>query len=416
MKYLIVVPDGSADNDLESLGGKTPLEAADTSCIDILASKGEIGSCITVPKGISPGSDSANLSVMGYDPHKYLTGRSPLEAGSIGIEMADDDISFRANFVTLDAAGADNYDEFIMKDHAAGDITTEEATELVKTIEAKYGCDGFHLHCGTGYRECLIVNRSHPNGHTEYSFTPPHDILDRQTGAYLPKGLNADFLTEMMKDSYELLKAHPVNKERERKGQNPANSLWIWGQGTKPALPDFNEKFGVSGAVISAVDLIKGIGMFAGLEVLNVEGATGTADTDYEAKTAAAVEAYESGRDFIYMHIEGTDECSHQGNLSGKIRCIENIDKRIVRPLYDYLKSTGERFRILIIPDHRTPLAIRTHTSDPVPYVIYDSSCETVPDESKKFTERAAMESENHYKDGYTLAEHFFMKDASVNR
>ena len=410
MKYLIVVPDGSADNPIDSLGGKTPLEAADLPCMDSLASRGEIGSARTVPEGISPGSDSANLSVMGYDPRRYLTGRSPLEAASIGLEMTDSDISFRANLITIDPDGAEEYEDFIVRDHAAGDITTEEAAELVEALNDKLAEDGLYIHLGTGYRQCMIVDRSHPNGHTEYKCVPPHDILDKRAGEYLPKGKGADHLISMMKESYEILKDHPVNKARIARGLNPANSLWIWGQGTRPQLPDFNEKYGVDGAVISAVDLIKGIALFAGLEVLKVDGIDGTKHTNFSGKADAAIEAYKNGKNFIYMHIEGTDECSHQGDLAGKIKCAEDIDSKVVKPIYEYLRESGDDFKILVIPDHRTPLAIRTHSSDPVPFLIYDSRKETSPDRRKQFNERAAMESDNYYEDGFTLADYFFEK------
>ena len=410
MKYLIVVPDGSADNPIDSLGGKTPLEAAELPCMDSLASRGEIGSARTVPEGISPGSDSANLSVMGYDPRRYLTGRSPLEAASIGLEMTDSDISFRANLITVDPDGAEEYEDFVVRDHAAGDITTEEAAELVEALNDKLAEDGLYIHLGTGYRQCMIVDRSHPNGHTDYKCVPPHDILDKRAGEYLPKGKGADHLISMMKESYEILKDHPVNKARIARGLNPANSLWIWGQGTRPQLPDFNEKYGVDGAVISAVDLIKGIALFAGLEVLKVDGINGTKHTNFSGKAEAAIEAYRNGKNFIYMHIEGTDECSHQGDLAGKIKCAEEIDCKVVKPIYEYLRDSGDDFKILVIPDHRTPLAIRTHSSDPVPFLIYDSRKETPEDLRKQFNERAAMESDNYYKDGFILTDHFFEK------
>ena len=410
MKYLIVVPDGSADNPVESLGGKTPLEAADIPCINGLAAKGEIGSVRTVPDGISPGSDSANLSVMGYDPRKYLTGRSPLEAASIGLKMSDTDISFRANLITIDPDGADRYEDFIVRDHAAGDITTEEAAELVEVLNEHFAEDGLYIHLGTGYRQCMIVDKKHPNGHTDYRCVPPHDILDRRAGDYLPEGKAAEHFVEMMRESYDILKDHPVNKARIARGLNPANSLWIWGQGTRPELPDFNEKYGVRGAVISAVDLIKGIAMFAGLEVLKVDGIDGTKHTNFSGKAQAAIEAYKKGKDFIYMHIEGTDECSHQGDLAGKIKCAEDMDSKVVRPIYEYLEKSGENFRILVVPDHRTPLSIRTHSSDPVPFMIYDSRHETDADYTKQFNERSAMASGNHIEEGYTLSDHFFEK------
>lgn len=410
MKYLIVVPDGSADNPIDSLGGKTPLEAADLPSINGLAARGEVGSVRTVPEGISPGSDSANLSVMGYDPRKYLTGRSPLEAASIGLEMSESDISFRANLITVDPDGADRYEDFIVRDHAAGDITTEEAAGLVEVLNERFAEEGLYIHLGTGYRQCMIVDKSHPNGHTDYKCVPPHDILDRKAEPYLPQGKGAEHFIEMMRESYDLLKDHPVNKARIARGLNPANSLWIWGQGTRPEIPDFNEKYGVKGAVISAVDLIKGIAMFAGLEVLDVEGIDGTKHTNFSGKAQAAIKAYEQGKDFIYLHVEGTDECSHQGDLAGKIKCAEDIDSKVVKPVYEYLKASGEDFKILVIPDHRTPLSIRTHTSEPVPFMIYDSRKETEPDGRKQFNERAAAESGNYVKDGFTLADYFFEK------
>lgn len=410
MKYLIVVPDGSADDYMDELGGKTPLEVANLPNIDYLASLGEIGTSRNVPEGVGPGSDSANLSVMGYCPKRYLTGRSPLEAAAIGVDMKDTDVSFRVNFVTVDPNGEDDYENFTIRDHAAGDIETEDAKILLDVIAGKYTEDTVHFYPGTGYRHCMIVNEGNVHNHIDYKFVPPHDILDRKIKEYLPKGPSAEFILNMMKGSYDLLKDHPINKERVAKGLNPANSIWIWGQGTKPNLENFNQKFGVDGAVISAVDLIRGIGMFAGMDVIEVEGANGTINTNYEGKVAAAIKEYESGRNMVYMHIEGTDECSHQGNIEAKIRCAEYIDGRVVKPLYEYLKSTGEPFKILVIPDHRTPIAIRTHTSDPVPFVIYDSEHEKEKDTSRKFDERTCGRANNHYEDGSHLADHFFGK------
>ncbi len=408
MKYLIVVPDGSADEPIDSLGGRTPLEAANIPTMDMLAARGRIGTVRTVPEGVGPGSDSANLSVMGYDPRIYLTGRSPLEAAAIGVDMLDTDISFRANFITIDPAGEAAYEDYIVRDHAAGDITTEECEELLKCINEHFANENLFFHTGTGYRHCMLLKKEHPHAHTEYKCVPPHDILDRSAREYLPRGKSASFLTDMMRESYELLKDHPVNKARLERGLNPANSLWIWGQGTRPQLPSFEEKFGVKATVISAVDLIRGIGKFAGISVADVEGADGTINTNYEGKVAKAVEEYERGQNMVYMHIEGTDECSHQGNLEAKMRCAEYIDGRVVRPLYEYLKSSGDDFKILLVPDHRTPLAIRTHSSDPVPFVIYDSRDELPLDKSRQFNERAAAAADNHIEEGHTLADIFF--------
>ncbi len=368
MKYLIVVPDGAGDDPVKELDGKTPLEVADIPCIDALAARGEVGTCRTVPEGISPGSDSANLSVMGYDPREY--------------------------------------DDFIIKDHSAGDITTEEADQLIECIREAFSKENISFYTGTQYRHCMIIGE----GDIECSFTPPHDVLERRAGDYLPKGRDEKFFTDMMRKSYEILKDHPVNKSRRERGLNPANSIWIWGQGTRPALPNFNKKYGVEGSVISAVDLIKGIGIFAGLEVIEVQGATGNIDTNFEGKAEAAIDAYKRGKNFVYIHMEGTDECSHQGDLQGKIRCAEYIDSRAVRPIVDYLRGTGERFKVLVVPDHRTPLSIRTHSSDPVSYVIYDSGDEKPLDESRQFNERSAYAAGNHFEDGYKMTDYFFGK------
>lgn len=406
MKYFIAIPDGAGDDPIESLNGKTPLEVANIPCIDELASKGEVGTCRTVPEGISPGSDSANLSVMGYDPRVYLTGRSSLEAGSIGIDMKDSDISFRVNLVTLEPTASGNYDDFIIKDHAAGDITTEEADELIKAARDAFANEYIHFYTGTQYRHCMIFSKGEP----VCDFTPPHDVLDRRAGDYLPKGKDQQIFIDMMKKSYEILKDHPVNKARVAKGLNPANSLWIWGQGTRPNLPNFNDKYSVDGSVISAVDLIKGIGIFAGLEIIEVEGATGNIHTNFEGKAQATIDAFKRGKNFVYLHMEGTDECSHQGDMEGKIECAEYIDQRAIKPVIEYLRGTGERFKVLIVPDHRTPLAIRTHSSDPVPYVIYDSGAETPVDVAKAFNEKSAYASGNHFEDGYLMTDYFFGK------
>ena len=404
MKYLIVVPDGAGDDPIPSLGGKTPLEVANLPMFDELASKGEVGTCRTVPEGISPGSDSANLSVMGYDPRVYLTGRSPLEAGALGIDMKEMDESFRVNFITVEATESGKYEDFIIKDHASGDITTEESEVLLDVIKEAFEKENIKFYLGTQYRHCMIIS----NEKTECDFVPPHDVLERATGEYLPKGIDAEMFVEMTKKSYELLANHPINKDRIARGLNPANSIWIWGQGTKPALPNLNEKYGVKGCVISAVDLIKGIGYFAGIERIEVEGATGNIHTDFEAKAQAAIDAYKNGKDFIYLHLEGTDECSHQGSLENKIKCAEYIDQRCVKHIVEYLRNAGERFKVLVVPDHRTPLSIRTHSSDPVPYLIYDSGNETLVDTSKQFNEQSAYKSGNHYEDGYKLTDYFF--------
>lgn len=355
----------------------------------------------TIPDGIAPGSDAANLSVMGYDPSVYLTGRSPLEAASIGIDMADTDVAFRTNIITLQGDGA--YEDLTVLDHSAGDISTEEADELIKAVQEQLGTDTVKFYTGVSYRHCMIVK----NGSTDYDLTPPHDILGRKVKDYLPKGKDADFITDMMKKSYEILKDHPVNKAREAKGLNPANTIWIWGQGKKPALTLFREKYGLSGTAISAVDLIKGIAICAGLDSVDVEGATGTLHTNFDGKCQAAIEEFKKGKDFVYMHLEGPDECSHQGDMEGKIKCLEDIDSKVLMPVVKYLESTGEDFKVLVVPDHRTPLAIRTHSSTPVPYVVYKSNDLKEENEANGFCE-VSGEKGGYFDSGFALADYFF--------
>ncbi|MGL4485369.1 MAG: cofactor-independent phosphoglycerate mutase [Anaerovoracaceae bacterium] len=422
MKYLILVTDGAADEKIESLGNKTALEAANMPLVNELARKGEVGLVKTIPKGISPGSDAANLAVMGYDPSKYLTGRSPLEAVSIGIDMADTDVAFRTNFVTLVPADAENcdcggdctckFEELVMNDHSAGDISTEEADELIQAINREFANEKIKFYTGTAYRHCLIIK----NGRTDYDLTPPHDILDRGILEYLPgqaskqtsdKEFPASFIKEMMRRSYDILKNHPINLERSKKGLKPANSIWIWGQGKKPSLPLFKDKYSLEGAVISAVDLIKGIGTCAGLEVIEVPGASGTKDTNYTGKANAAIEAFKSGKDFVFLHVEGPDECSHQGDVKGKVLSLERIDKYILKPIYDYLRSEDEGFSILVAPDHWTPISIRTHTSSPVPYVLYKSTKESEEKPENSYTEDSASKGKYH-PGGSELADYFF--------
>ena len=401
MKYLILVPDGAADNQLDRLDGKTPLEVADMPVINKLAQKSMIGLVRTIPEGIAPGSDAANLSVMGYDPSVYLTGRSPLEAASIGIELSDTDVAFRTNLITL--AGDGDYEDLIILDHSAGDISTEEADALIDTVNKAFGNENRKFYTGTSYRHCLIVH----NGSTDYDLTPPHDQLGKQAGPYLPKGTGSAEITAMMKRSYELLKDHPVNKKRIAAGKNPANSIWIWGQGKKPALSSFEEKYGITGAAISAVDLIKGIAICAGLDSVDVPGSTGTLHTNFAGKAQAAIEAFKSGKDFVYLHLEAPDECSHQGDLEGKITSLERIDKEVLKPILEYFRSSGEDFSILELPDHRTPIALRTHTSEPVPFVLYRSNDEMPENQANKFTEEAGKHG-SYFDSGFALADTFF--------
>lgn len=407
MKYLIVVPDGAADRPEDWPEGLTPLEKAELPNIDNLAKRGEVGTVRTIPPGIPPGSDAANLAVMGYDPETDLTGRSPLEAVSMNIEMSDTDVSFRTNLVTLSGEG--EYSSLTIIDHSAGDISNEEAEILIREIDEKLGTDSLKFYPGVSYRHALIMN----DGRTDFQLTPPHDIIEKTIGEYLPAGSAPDFIKEMMEKSYEILKDHPINKKRIEKGLNPANSIWIWGQGKKPQLSSFIEKYGITGTIVSAVDLIKGIGLCAGLSSVDVEGATGTLDTNYDGKVEAAVNAFESGSDFVYIHVEAPDECSHQGNTEEKIKALELIDSKVVSPLVNYLKGSGEDFRILIVPDHRTPVAIRTHSDEPVPFVIYDSR-NNILNEQNAFTEKSGATGK-YFEKGSALADYFFKKDKYDN-
>jgi 2,3-bisphosphoglycerate-independent phosphoglycerate mutase len=401
VKYLIVVPDGAADRAIESLGGKTPLEASPMEYTNALAAIGEVGMVQTIPEGFAPGSDAANLSVMGYDPVVYLTGRSPLEAASIGIDMSPTDVAYRTNLVTLDGNGA--YEDLIIKDHSSGDISTQEAGELIKAINEEFENDKIKFYTGVSYRHCLIVKE----GSIDYDLTPPHDVLGQVVANNLPKGTGSDFIEQMMRRSYEVLKNHPVNEKRREKGLNTADSIWIWGQGKKPALPSFYEKFKITGSAISEVDLIKGIGICAGLDSVDVPGATGTLHTNYEGMAEAAVEEFKKGKDFVYLHIEAPDECSHQGSLDDKMLCLQFIDQRAIKLVVEYLKGSGEDFKVLIVPDHRTPLVLRTHSAEPVPFVIYDSKKQVAPDVERAFTEKSG-EKGSFFESGVALASYFF--------
>lgn len=401
MKYLIIVPDGAGDDPISSLDGKTPLEVSDIPVINELASKGEVGMVKTIPDGVAPGSDAANLSVMGFDPAIYLTGRSPLEAASIGVDMSDADVAFRTNIVTLSGDGP--FEELIIQDHSSGDISTEEADQLIRAVQEAFGNEEVEFHTGVSYRHCMI----HHGGIGDYDLIPPHDQLGKPTGPYLPKGENGKWIADMIKKSYEILKDHPVNKARIAKGLNPGNAIWIWGQGTKPKLDSFHDKYGITGSAISAVDLIKGIAICAGLDSVDVEGATGTLHTNFEGKANAAIRAFCEGKDFVYVHLEGPDECSHQADLSGKISCMHGIDQKVVKPIWEALKEMGEDFRILVVPDHRTPIGIRTHSADPVPFVLYRSNEEREPDPARQFNERSG-EKGKFFDGGFALADYFF--------
>lgn len=366
MKYVIVLSDGMADEPLAELGQRTPMEAADTPSMDRLAQKSEVGLVRTVPIGMSPGSDTANLSVLGYDPGRYYSGRSPLEALSIGVDMAVTDISYRCNLVTL-TENEQNYEDKTIIDHSSDEISTKDAAVLIDALAEGLGREGYAFYVGTSYRHLLIEQ----NGKVT-EMTPPHDILARRIGEFLPAHR---VLREMMMKSYDILVNHPLNIERKKQGLKPANSAWFWGAGTKPALTGFKENYGKSGAMISAVDLLKGIAAGAGMYSIDVEGATGGLHTNYEGKAKAAVKAMtEEGYDFVYVHIEAPDEMGHQGIIADKMQAIENVDKKVVSVICEGLEQAGEDYRMLVLPDHPTPICLRTHTADPVPYLLYDST------------------------------------------
>ncbi len=368
MKYIVILGDGMADYPIESLGGRTPLEVANKPNIDRLAKKGTLGMVKTVPDGMKPGSDVANLAAMGYNPENCYTGRSPLEAVSIGISLSETDIAFRCNLVTL--SDEENYADKTMVDYSAGEITSEDAAKLIEAVNEAFKNETIEFYSGISYRHCMVWHEG-PNG---LGLTPPHDISDRKITEYMPKN---ELIRSLMEKSYDVLKNHPVNIERMKKGLRPGNSIWLWGEGTRPAVSNFYESFGVKGSAISAVDLIKGIAISAGLTSVDVEGATGNYDTNFFGKGQAAIkELLENGSDYVYVHMEAPDECGHRGELEHKILSIELIDKEVVGPIVEAMEKAGEEYSVLVMPDHPTPIAIKTHTSDPVPFLIYRSNDE----------------------------------------
>ncbi|MCC8014233.1 MAG: cofactor-independent phosphoglycerate mutase [Eubacterium sp.] len=398
MKYVIVLGDGMADWEIESLGGKTPLEYANTPEMDALAAKSEIGLLKTVPDGMKPGSDTANLSVIGYFPKKYYSGRSPLEALSIGVDMKSTDIAIRTNIVTISEEEGIDFGERTIIDHSSGEISTEDAAVLLNAVKAELETDEFKFYVGTSYRHLLIWDKGEVT-----DFAQPHDHLGEKIGEYLPK--EKAFL-DMMKKSYEILNNHPINVERAKKGLNKANCLWFWGAGTKPALDKFEDKTGKKGVMISAVDLLKGIAVGAGMKVVEVEGANGGLETNYEGKALAAVKALKEGNDFVYIHVEAPDEMGHQGSIEKKIKAIENLDQRVIKIVRTELEKAGIDFRMAVLPDHPTPIACRTHTSEPIPYMIYDS---TKPlNETHKYNEKEGKASGNYIDEGYKFINRLF--------
>ena len=365
-KFVVLLCDGMADLPVKELGYKTPMQAAHKPNMDNLAQNAVLGMCKTVADGLKPGSDVANLAVLGYDPKKYYTGRSPLEALSIGVPMKDTDVAIRCNIVTVSDEKTE-YKDKKMIDHSAGEISTEDADVLIQAVQEAFGNEMFHFYTGTSYRHLLIWDKG-----SVVELTPPHDILTKTIGNYLPK---EKLLADMMEKSYEILNNHPINIAREKAGLHKANSLWFWGAGTKPALDNFTEKTGKRGVMISAVDLLKGIGVGAGLKNIIVEGADGTLETNYEGKAQAAVDALtKDGYDFAYIHVEAPDEMGHQGSVERKIKSIEYLDQRVIRIVKEGMDASGEEYRMLVLPDHPTPIVLRTHTSDPVPYMLFDST------------------------------------------
>jgi 2,3-bisphosphoglycerate-independent phosphoglycerate mutase len=398
MKYVIVLGDGMADEPIGELEGKTPLEYADTPMMDQLSKLSEIGLVHTIPEGMKPGSDTANLSVLGYDPKIYYTGRSPLEALSIGVNLKDTDVALRANIVTL-SVDDKPYGEKKIIDHSSGEISTEDAAKLIEAVKAELETDIYKFYVGTSYRHLLVWDKGEVVG-----LSQPHDILGRKIGEYLPENRN---LQKMMERSYEILVNHPINIERMKKGLNPANSLWFWGAGKKPGLSSFEEKTGKKGAMISAVDLLKGIAVGAGMNNIIVEGANGTLNTNYEGKAAAAVDALvKDNYDFVYIHIEAPDEMGHQGSVKRKIKSIEYLDERIIKPVREGLENAGIDFRMMVLPDHPTPICVRTHTADPVPYMLYDSTRKQK--NTWNYNEKSARDSGNVIKEGYLAINKLF--------
>lgn len=398
MKYIIVLGDGMADEPIAELGNRTPLAYANTPALDALSKLSELGRAHTIPEGMKPGSDTANLAVLGYNPQKYYSGRSPLEALSIGVPMKDTDIALRCNVVTI-SDEEPVFEEKTIIDHSSGEISTEDATVLLNAVSEELENETYRFYVGTSYRHCLIWDHG-----SVVELTQPHDVLTQTIGQYLPKDAQ---LNAMMRRSYEILKDHPINIERKKQGLNPANCCWFWGAGTKPLLSSFEEKNHKRGVMISAVDLLKGIAIGAGMEVLLVEGANGGLHTNYEGKADAAVQALvKDGFDFAYIHVEAPDEMGHQGSVERKVQAIEYLDERVIKRVKEQMDGSGEDYRLLIMPDHPTPIRIRTHTCDPVPYLLYDS---TAPlKKSWNYNEAEAKQSGNDVAEGYRLIDHLF--------
>ncbi len=401
MKYILILGDGMADWQIDDLGGKTPLEAAYKPNMDKLIKSGISGMVHTIPKGMPAGSDVANLSVFGFDPKIYYTGRSPLEAISMGLKLNSDDTALRCNLVTL--SNEETYENRSMVDYSAGEITTEESTILMNAVAEGLNSEGISFYPGVSYRHCLLWK----NGPMDIKLVPPHDISGKKITEYLPQGPGCEIVLELMKKSTKILKNHPVNKSRVEKGLNPATSIWLWGQGKKPEVPLFIEKYGLCGSVVSAVDLIKGIGLASGMNSVNVQGATGNIKTNFKGKAQAALKELSEGRDLVYIHIEAPDECGHQGQLKEKIHAIELIDKDVLGTILKGLEESDEGYRLMVLPDHPTPIAIKTHSNDPVPFFIYDSRRPDLVNSEAVYTEVFAKSTGIVIKEGHTLMDIF---------
>ncbi|MCB2292772.1 cofactor-independent phosphoglycerate mutase [Clostridium algoriphilum] len=404
MKYIVVLGDGMADYPIAELDDKTPLEYAKTPAMDYMAKHGTQGLVKTVPKGMPAGSDTANMAVFGYDPFVYYSGRSPFEAASMGVPMLDTDITFRCNLVTV--SDDEPYEEKTMIDHSSDEITTEEAGVLIKALSEYLGTEAIKFYAGISYRHLMIWDK----GPYEWTLTPPHDILGQKVKDYMPKGPGSEIIEEMTKKSYKFLSEHDINKKRVARGLKPANSIWVWGEGKKPLLSSFYEKYNLKGSVISAVDLIKGIGMCAGMDVIEVEGATGNIHTNFKGKAKAALDEMAKGNDFVYIHVEAPDECGHRYEVENKYKAIELIDDQIIKVIKDEMERIGEDYRMIILPDHPTPLSLRTHTSEPVPFLIYQSNSEK--DNLKgAYNEITAKEAGLYFPEGYKLMDYFIKGD-----
>ncbi len=401
MKYVLILGDGMADYPIDQLGGKTPLECANTPYMDLLSASGKIGLVKTVPDEFAPGSDVANLGALGYDARVCYTGRSPLEALSIGVDMADDDVAIRTNLVTL--SDDEIFENKIMLDYSAGEISSEEAKVLIEYVNTHLGSDNFTFYAGTSYRHCLVINHTS----AREVLTPPHNISGCKIGTHLPMGAWSDKLVDIIKKSYDLLRDHPINKARVEAGKNPANAVWFWGEGTKPQIESFEARYNKKGAMISAVDLLKGIAIGAKMTSINVEGATGTLKSNFDGKAQAAIGALDGGSDFCMVHLEAPDECGHQGDYLGKVKAIELIDQKIIGAIFEHLTNKGEDFAMLVMPDHYTPISILTHSREPVPFLLY-SSKEVLDNSKKTYSEDTAKKSGIFYKNPWILTSELF--------